>query len=131
MIETTTPTETTAAVETIERYIAIWNETDPERRGDLLARTLTEDACYVDPLVAAEGHAAIDGVISAVQARFPGLTFRLAGAVDAHHHLARFTWEVSPGGAADPILVGMDVAVFADDGRLRAVHRFLDKVPAR
>ena len=30
----------------IDRYIAIWNETDAARRRDLIARTWTEDAAY-------------------------------------------------------------------------------------
>jgi hypothetical protein len=33
----------------IDRYIAIWNETDAKRRQDLIAQTWTEDATYVDP----------------------------------------------------------------------------------
>lgn len=63
----------------IDRYIATWNETEPGRRRDLIARTWTEDASYVDPLVAVEGHEAIDASIAATQAQFPGLAFRLAG----------------------------------------------------
>jgi SnoaL-like domain len=113
----------------IERYIAIWNEPDPVRRRALIARTWTEDATYVDPLALAEGHDAIDATVTAAQAQFPGFVFRLSGPVDAHHHVARFTWELAPGADADAIVVGFDVAVFAGDGRLRAVHGFLDKVP--
>src|SRR4051794_10587510 len=35
----------------VDRYIAIWNETDPARRRDLVGQTWTDDATYVDPLV--------------------------------------------------------------------------------
>ena len=28
----------------VERYLAMWNETDPARRRTLVARTVTEDA---------------------------------------------------------------------------------------
>jgi hypothetical protein len=115
---------------TIDRYIAIWNETDASRRQDLIARTWTEDATYVDPLVALEGRDAIDAAIAGVQQQFPCHTFRLAGPVDAHHNLARFTWELAPDGAAEPLVVGFDVAVLAGDGRLQEVRGFLDKVPA-
>ncbi|MCD6031937.1 MAG: uncharacterized protein K0S78_4119 [Thermomicrobiales bacterium] len=114
----------------IERYIEIWNERDLARRRALLAETWSEDAIYVDPLVIAEGHDAIDATVAAAQAQFPGFIFRLAGPVDAHHQLARFTWELAPGADADAIVVGFDVAVLAEDGRLQAVHGFLDKVPA-
>jgi hypothetical protein len=119
----------TASTPVIDRYIAIWNETDPARRRDLIARTWTEDASYIDPLVVAEGADAIDATIAAAQQQFPGFTFRLGGPVDAHHNLARFTWELAPGAGQEAIVVGFDVAVFASDGRLQQVHGFLDKVP--
>ena len=115
---------------TIDRYIAIWNETDANRRRDLIAQTWTEDATYVDPLVSVEGYEGIDATVSAVQSQFPGFAFRLAGPVDAHHNLARFTWELASNGATEPLVIGFDVAVLADDGRLQDVHGFLDKVPA-
>ena len=119
----------TSTTRVIDRYIAIWNETDPARRRDLIASTWTEDASYLDPLVAAEGADAIDATIAAVQQQFPGFTFRLGGPVDAHHNLARFTWELAPKTDQEAIVVGFDVVVFAPDGRLQQVHGFLDKVP--
>jgi len=117
-------------VPAVDRYIAIWNEPDPERRRELIARTWCEDATYVDPLVVAEGRDAIDATVAAAQAQFPGFWFRLAGEVDAHHHVARFSWELAPGVNDEAIVVGFDVAEFASDGRMRAVTGFLDKVPA-
>ena len=114
----------------IERYIASWYEPDPARRRELIARTWTEDATYVDPLVIAEGHDAIDSTVEAAQAQFPGCVFRLARLVDAQHHVARFSWSLAPEADADAIVSGFDVAVFAGDGRLQAVHGFLDNVPA-
>jgi hypothetical protein len=122
-------TTTTDVSTTVDRYIAIWNETDPARRRDLIARTWTDDASYVDPLVVAEGPGAIDATVAAAQKQFPGFTFRLGGPVDAHHNLARFTWELAPAADQEAVVVGFDVAVFAPDGRLQHVHGFLDKVP--
>ncbi|MCP2258181.1 SnoaL-like domain-containing protein [Streptoalloteichus tenebrarius] len=115
--------------ELVERYIATWNEQDPARRRAAIDAIWTEDASYVDPMVVAEGRDAIDATIAAVRQQFPGLSFRLGGAVDAHHHLARFTWELAEGDG-EAVVVGFDVAVLAEDGRLRTVHGFLDKVPA-
>ncbi|GAA4130485.1 nuclear transport factor 2 family protein [Actinomadura keratinilytica] len=112
----------------IERYLAAWNEKDPAARRAAIDELWTEDAAYVDPLVAAEGRDAIDGAIAAVQAQFPGLVFRLAGDVDAHHHLARFTWELGPEDG-EALAVGFDVAEFSEDGRITKIHGFLDKVP--
>lgn len=112
----------------IGKYIESWNETDAEARRALLEELWTEDGSYVDPLVAAEGLDAIDATIAGAQQQFAGLEFRLVPGVDAHHNLARFSWELGPAGG-EAIVVGFDVAVLAEDGRLRAVHGFLDKVP--
>lgn len=116
-------------MELIERYIATWNEQDPTARRAAIDAIWTEDARYVDPMVVAEGRAAIDATIGAVQEQFAGLGFRLAGPVDSHHDIARFTWELAPDGG-EAIVVGFDVAVLTEDGRIKAMHGFLDKVPA-
>ena len=112
----------------IDRYVAAWNETDPERRRTLIAETWTEDAGYLDPLMAGEGHAGIDAMIAGVQARFPGHRFRRTDAVDAYHDRVRFGWELGPDGG--PALAGgLDVGVL-DGDRLRSITGFLDFAPA-
>ena len=112
-----------------QRYIALWNETDPAARRRGIEELWSDDARYVDPLADAQGHEAIDRTIAAVQEQFPGFEFRLAGPVDGHHDLARFSCELGPAGAEAPIM-GFDVAVTDGDGRLRSVLGFLDRVPA-
>ncbi|NUU22605.1 MAG: nuclear transport factor 2 family protein [Streptomycetaceae bacterium] len=113
----------------VERYLAVWNETDPAKRGALAEAVFTEDATYTDPLAAVAGRDAVDSVIGAVQGQFAGLVFSLGGPVDGHHDIVRFTWHLGPEGAEE-LAIGFDVAVLAPDGRIRSVHGFLDKVPA-
>jgi hypothetical protein len=112
-----------------ERYIATWNETDPLARRALVDDLWSEDGRYTDPLADVAGPDQIDSVIAAVQAQFGGMTFRLAGPVDAHHDQARFTWELGPDGS-DAVVVGFDVAQRDTAGRLALVLGFLDKVPS-
>ena len=111
--------------EVIERYIACWNQTDPGLRRKLIDETWAADASYTDPLGEAIGREAIDATIAAVQEQFPGFSFTLLGSVDSHHHQARFTWGLGPDGV-EPVVVGFDVAVTGDDGRLATVLGFLD-----
>lgn len=113
----------------IERYLACWNETDPAARRKLIADTWAEDAVYVDPMADVRGHEAIDATIAALQAQFPGCAGTLTGPVDVHHRHARFSWAIAPAGA-EPIVIGFDVAIADEDGRLAAVYGWLDKVPA-
>ena len=115
--------------ELAQRYIDTWNETDASARRTAVDQLFTEDARYVDPMAAADGHEAITSLIGAVQQQFPDFRFRLAGPVDGHHDQARFGWELGPEGSPAPI-VGFDVAVSDASGRIQTVFGFLDKVPA-
>jgi len=80
----------------IDRYIAIWNETDPNQRRDLIAQTWSDDAAYLDPLMRGDGPAGIDAMIQGVQTHFPGFTFRRTSEVDTHNDRVRFAWELGP-----------------------------------
>ncbi|OKJ08283.1 nuclear transport factor 2 family protein [Kitasatospora sp. CB01950] len=112
-----------------ERYIAAWNETDPTARRKLVEDAWATDGTYTDPLVATRGHDEFDSTLAAVQSQFPGLAFRLAGPVDAHHNVARFTWHLAPEGTDEPLVIGFDVLTATEDGRVASVVGFLDRVP--
>jgi hypothetical protein len=118
--------DTTALVES---YLQVWNETDPTARRAAIGAVFTEDATYTDPLADVAGIDGLDAVIAAVQAQFEGMRFAPAGVTDAHHHTARFGWALGASGS-EPLVIGFDVAVLAEDGRIRAIYGFLDKVPA-
>jgi hypothetical protein len=114
----------------IDRYLAAWNEPDADARRRAVAELWTEDGTYTDPLASVEGHEAIRALIDGARGMFPGHVFRPIGGVDAHHDVVRFGWELVPQGGGESVVIGFDVAVVADDGRLRTVYGFLDKVPA-
>jgi hypothetical protein len=120
----------TDLTELVDRYLAVWNEADPQARRRAIGELWTAGGGYTDPLAAVEGPAAIDGLVSAARAQFPGYVFRLGGTVDAHHNTARFSWHLVPEAGGEPLVIGFDVAVATDDGRLDRVYGFLDKVPA-
>jgi hypothetical protein len=114
----------------IDRYFAVWNETDPTRRRDLIANTWSDDATYLDPLLAAEGQEGIDAMVAAVHDQFPGHRFRQTGEADSHNDRVRFTWELVGPGATSPLIAGTDFGIIAADGRLQSVTGFLDLMPA-
>ncbi|WP_395295374.1 nuclear transport factor 2 family protein [Kitasatospora hibisci] len=122
-----TETRTTDLQQLAERYLAAWNETDPAARRKLIDEVWAGDCRYTDPLAAVTGREGVDALIGAAQAQFPGLVFTL-GPVDAHHDIARFTWNLGPAGG-EALVVGFDVLVADPEGRITAVHGFLDRVP--
>jgi hypothetical protein len=108
-------------------YIALWNETDPGRRGRLFADGWDGDAVYVDPVMRGSGRSEIDGLVAGVQARFPGFSFQLSSVPNGHSDYVRFSWRLGPAAAEAPI-EGSDVLEMKD-GRIARVIGFLDKVP--
>jgi hypothetical protein len=109
----------------IDRYIAMWNEADAERRRDLIARTWTDKARYLDPVLEGDGRTGIDAMVAAVHQRFPGHKFRRTSPVDGHHDRVRFGWELAPDGGP-AVVSGTDFGVIAG-GRLAAVTGFFDQ----
>src|SRR3546814_11761133 len=85
-----------AASDLIDRYIAAWNETDPGRRRDLVARVWTDDATYVHPLTRGAAAAGIDALIPRAQAQLPACRFAPPGRRDADAAPARFSLALGP-----------------------------------
>lgn len=110
----------------VEDYIAVWNEADPARRRELIARTWSEDGSYVDPLMSGAGVAGIDAMVAAAQAQFPGHRFVLSFGPDAHNDVVRFAWNLVALDGGATAAAGVDFATVAPDGRLRAVTGFLE-----
>jgi hypothetical protein len=111
-----------------DRYIAMWNASDPVERRSLIHDLCTVDVHYTDPLGDVTGHEELNSLIEAVQQQFPGFTFTRNGDVDGHHDQARFGWDLGPGGGPAPV-AGFDVVTLDSAGRLSRVLGFLDRVP--
>ena len=109
----------------VERYIAMWNETDAAQRRELVAQTITDDATYLDPLMAGAGVDGITEMIGGAQQQFPGHRFSLIAGPDAHHDRVRFSWSLAADGSV-PAAIGTDFVTLADDGRMRAITGFLE-----
>ncbi|MEU1311530.1 nuclear transport factor 2 family protein [Streptomyces cinnamoneus] len=114
----------------VTRYFEAWNAVDAESRAKAVALAWSEDGAYTDPLADVRGHEQVAAVIGAAREQFAGFEFRWDGVVDGHHDTARFSWElVSVADGSAPV-AGFDVITLAEDGRIRTVLGFLDRVPA-
>ena len=115
---------------TVDTYLAAWNETDRDQRVALIEKVWTTDGRLIDPPLAAEGHTGIDEMVATMHDHFPGHRFRRASGIDSHHDHLRFAWElVGPDGAV--ALAGLDVGEVGDDGRLRRITGFFGDLPSR
>ncbi|MFD8417849.1 nuclear transport factor 2 family protein [Streptomyces sp. NPDC059668] len=114
----------------VARYLEAWNADGPDALAKAVAAAWSADGGYTDPLADVRGHESIAAVIAAAQEQFPGFSFRLAGTVDGHHDIARFGWELVDEADGSAPVAGFDVITLDEDGRIRGVHGFLDRVPA-
>ncbi|MCU1394196.1 MAG: hypothetical protein JWM34_2624 [Ilumatobacteraceae bacterium] len=128
---TTDPTTITTPgiTETIDTYLAAYNERDAARRVALIEQAFAPDAELFDPPIEGAGYTGIDEMFATVQGMFAEHKFRRSTGVDTHHGIARYGWELV---AADGTvaLAGMDVAVAGSDGKLTRVAGFFGDLPA-
>jgi len=128
--ETTMTTDTTTSAQQVaQTYLATWNATSEQERRRLLDQHWTADVSYVDPHIAVSGRDGVSAAVGGVHEQFPGFVFSLVGEVDGHHDQLRFRWGLGPAGA-EPVVIGFDVLVLDQEGRIEDVRGFLARVPA-
>ena len=112
-------------------YAGAWNEREPQRRRELLARACSDGVRFLQDGVEHEvvGIDALDATIGEFQAGWPaGVEVRveLTTPVDAHHGYGRggFVWIFG-----DERGYGTDFAEIGADGRLKTIVVFGDPGP--
>ena len=122
---------TTLTIDTvIDTNLIAYGNPDATSRQQQLAQVWAADGKLIDPPIDGAGLDGIDQMMVAVQSQFPGHTFRRTSGIDAHHGVARYSWElVAADGSVS--LTGLDVAETGDDGKLVRVVGFMGPLPAR
>ena len=139
-------TRTKEAEQLADRYRALWNEPDPERRRRLIAELWTEDGSQIlqppqemreiaaspgigmAATLEARGHAELEARAATSYERWvgsDGLSFRRRDDVDRLHDVVKFHWEaVAPNG--EVAAVGLDFLILATDGHIRHDYTFVE-----
>lgn len=100
----------------VDGYVAAWNETDPVRRAELLAASVTDDFEFTGPTGTFRGREAVEGLIVALQTRMAGAVVARSGPVEG----GTFRWAIVTTAGAT-LLEGVDEVEAAADGRLRRI----------
>jgi hypothetical protein len=102
--------------ETVDAYLAAWNERDAAARQVLLRSAVADDFEFHGPTGTFSGPEALEGLIVALQERMGGAVVVRTGPLTG----GRFAWVVqTPSG--DSLLGGTDQAESGPDGRLRSI----------
>jgi hypothetical protein len=140
-------TRTREAEQLADRYLALWNEADPERRRRLIAELWTEDGSQIlqppqemreiaaspglglAATLEARGHAELEARAATSYEHWvgsEGLSFRGRDDAERLDDVVKFHWEaVSPDG--EVTAVGLVFLVLGADGRIRRDYVFIER----
>lgn len=130
----------------VDRYVQLWNESDPEQREQAVRELWApagrqvlqppEDlrdraAALGFPAATLEvrGHAELNVRVTRAHTEFvaPGtFTFRRRSEPVRLQDVVTFTWEMVPVAGGDIAGIGRDVLLLDDDGRIRVDYQFIE-----
>ena len=113
--------------ESLDHMLAAWNERDPVNLRGHLEKALAPGVLFIDPSVETHGIDEFEANVHKVQAGLPGADYARTSAVDSHHGLHRYSWQISRGG--EVLLPGFDVTETDDEGRVTRVLGFFGPLP--
>jgi hypothetical protein len=133
------------AVELADRYVALWNEPDRQRRRQIIEELWTENGTHIlEPpeeireaaerpglgmtaILEARGYGEIEARATTAYEHWvgsQGLSFRLRDDAQQLHDVVKFHWEaVSSEG--EVTAVGLNFLVVTEDGRIRRDYTFV------
>jgi len=103
----------------MDRYLAVFNETNMAVRCDRIAELWAPDGMLVTPTALACGH---DAIAEKLARANNGSAFAPADRCHAHHHVLRFKWRTLAQGEA--VVAGTELLVFDEAGRIHLDYRF-------
>jgi hypothetical protein len=115
--------------ELADRYVAVWNEQDPEQRHRRVRDLWIEDGIECTKARETQGYAALEARITASHeknVRDAGCLFRSCRNADGHHGLVKFNWEMIRTGDDAVQATGFYVLLLNDTGKIRAAWLFVD-----
>jgi hypothetical protein len=120
----------TAAI--VDRYIALWNERDGERRQSEVARLWSVRGAHLTASGRAIGHGAIAARIAREHARFVAngrFCLRPASEVASSGNVVRFDWQMVAADSGTPKATGLEFLILDDEGRIQFDYQF-ENAPA-
>ena len=115
-----------ATKDTIEAYMAAWNETDEAKIKQLLEKCWSDSGTYTDPISDVAGRGGLFAAITGFHSQMPGAGIALTTGIDEHHGRVRFGWKVT---GAPQELAGIDVGTLSADGKLQSILGFWGSNP--
>ncbi|MFG1866892.1 hypothetical protein [Micromonospora arborensis] len=129
-----------------DRYVAAWNEPDPERRSAAVRELWSTDGVHVlQPpqeirqaaeglgfarlVLEARGHDELEVRVTRAYEEFiaPGtFLFRSRGDAERLHDVVKFRWEMVPRDGGDVAAAGLEILMLGADGCIVSDYQFIE-----
>ncbi len=116
------------AQELADRYVAVWNETDPEARRKAIAELWAPDGLHYVGTREARGYEALERRIIGsheTNVRDNGNRFRAAKNVAALRNVVTFNWEMIPDGGDTVLATGLEFLIVDEHSRILVDYQFI------
>lgn len=116
----------------VDRYIAAWNEEDPDARRKLVEEVWSPQGTYYNRLFVVQGHDLIDFAVGRAHEEYfgKGFCFRSQNDAYGHHGGLRFGWVMVSAESGEVDTFGQDFVRLDDDGRIVIDYQFAMKRPS-
>jgi hypothetical protein len=131
--------------ELFDKYVALWNEQDGERRHERLielwapeARQVLKPPAEVTEVASglgmtatleARGHDQLENRVRRAYNEFVasgGYEFRRLGEAERLEDVVKFRWEMVPAGGGASAGVGLEILMLDPDGRIGTAYQFIE-----
>ena len=116
------------AGELVDRYVAVFNESDTEARRRRIAELFAPDGRFVSETIVRNGHRAIEA--EAIEAHHAyvakGFVFAPANRSHGHHNVTRFKWQTRDPVSGEVAAAGSDLLILDDSGRIRLDYQYVE-----
>ncbi|WP_158816752.1 nuclear transport factor 2 family protein [Methylocapsa sp. S129] len=116
------------AQELADRYTAVWNETDPDRRRAAIAELWAPDGRHYVNAREARGYDALEKRIIGSHeknVRDGGYRFRAVGNARMLRDAVTFNWEMIPAGGDEVAAVGLEFLMVDAERRILVDYQFI------
>jgi SnoaL-like domain len=111
-----------------DSYVAVWNETDPDRRRLAIAELWAPDGEHFVDIREARGYDALEKRITSSHeknVRDGGNRFRAAQDARALRDVVTFHWEMLPADSETVVARGLEILIVNDWGRIVTDYQFV------
>jgi hypothetical protein len=111
-----------------DRYVAVWNETDPARRRLTIAELWTPTGEHYVGTREVRGHDALyERIIGSHEKNVTACGYRFRAVKDARavHDAVTFHWEMLPGDREEVLATGRQFLILDPEGRIRIDYQFV------